>query len=184
MKKIIIILSLFTTSFIYAQDVYKLKSSEVNFFAGTALEDIQAKNKKSSSFLNIKTGELVISIPNTQFVFPNALMQDHFNENYMESEKFPKSEFKGKIINIQNIDFKNLNGIKVQVDGYLTIHGVTQHRVIEVVLKNEKSLIVGVTKFIIKLEDHEIKRPQILWEKISEQVEVNAQFNYEVYVKK
>src|SRR5689334_17694882 len=82
-----------------AQPIYRSTSSAVSFFAGTPIEDIDAKNEKSVSFINTATGEVIVSIPNTAFEFRRPLMQDHFNENYMESSRFPKSEFKGKIDN-------------------------------------------------------------------------------------
>lgn len=166
-----------------AQDIYKLKSSKINFFAGTPLEDIDANNTKTTSFLNIKTGEITISIPNKEFVFKRSLMQEHFNENYMETAKYPKSEFKGKIKDIESIDFTKTEPITIVVEGTLTVHGIAKERSIEVTLKNNAQLIEGVSKFVIPLSDHNINRPQILWEKIAENVQISATFTYEPYKK-
>lgn len=168
-----------------AQDVYKLQSSKIHFYAGTPVEDIEADNLKATSFLNIKTGEVIIAIPNKEFTFKNALMQEHFNENYMESEKFPKSEFKGKIQNIAGYDLTKPGKYTVKIEGTLTIHGVAKPRTLDAVLTvAADKKIAGETKFNVLLADHTIQRPQLLWEKLSESVEITAFLTYQEYIKK
>ncbi len=183
MNKIIILFLVVIGLRSFAQPVYFLTSSKISFFAGTPIEDIDAVNQKAISFLNMQTGEITISIPNKEFHFKRALMEEHFNENYMESDKFPKSEFKGKINAIQKIDFKLGETYSVTVMGTLIVHGVPKERTIHVTLRSMDSKIEGDAKFTIPLADHNIERPKILWEKMAEDVEVTINFIYAPYKK-
>jgi polyisoprenoid-binding protein YceI len=108
-------------------------------------------------------------------------MEEHFNENYMESEKYPKSEFKGKILNIETYDFSNTSPFEITVQGNLTVHGITKPKKMTVTIKNKEQVIIAETKFQINLADHNIQRPQILWEKLSENIAVTGNFNYILY---
>jgi len=185
MKTIILIYSLLMVSSqpIVSQDIYSAKSSKIHFFAGTPMEDIEADNSKASSFLNTKTGEVLISIPNKEFKFKSSLMEEHFNENYMESEKYPKSDFKGKILEMEKYDFSKPSILKVKILGNLTIHGVTKSKTIDATITISDSKLKGETKFTVNLSDFNIQRPQLLWEKLSEVIEITSLFNYEVFKK-
>lgn len=167
----------------FSQDVYVLKSSQVSFFAGTVLEDIDAKNSKSISVFNAKTGDVQIQIPNKEFIFKRSLMQEHFNENYMESEKFPQSSFKGKIINLDSINLKSSDIQKVKVKGVLNIHGVAQEKTIDVNMAFNNGIYNVDSKFIILLDDYKIERPKIVWEKLAEKVEITLKLEYAPYKK-
>lgn len=165
------------------QPVYISKTNKTTFFAGTPVEDIDATNTKALSFLNVTTGEITIAIPIKEFHFRRSLMEEHFNENYMDSEKYPKAEFKGKINDIQKYDLKTNGTYQVTVTGTLTIHGVAKPRTLDVTVHSTDGKLEGETKFKVLLVDHSIERPKILWEKIAENVEVTATFNYEPYQK-
>ena len=167
----------------HGQSLYVSKTNTTSFFAGTSVEDIDATNSKAVSLLNISTGELSISIPNKEFHLKRALMEEHFNENYMESGKYPKSEFKGKIKNPEQLNFSSTTPFTVSVTGTLTIHGVAKERTIEVTVVNLGGKIEGKTNFTIALTDHNIDRPKILWEKLAETVNVTSTFTYEPYKK-
>jgi hypothetical protein len=164
------------------QKIYTATTSTITFFAGTPVEDIDAVNKKAVSFLNIESGEVVVSIPNREFHFKRALMEDHFNENYMESEKYPKSEFKGSIDNPTGIQW-NAGEYDITVTGTLSIHGVSKRRTLPAHIRIGGEKIDTEMKFNIPLADHHIDRPQILWEKLAETVEVHATITYEPYKK-
>lgn len=183
MRSILLAFTLLTVLSARAQPVYMSKSAVISFFAGTAVEDIDATNEKALSFFNTETGEVVISIPNKDFHFRRSLMEEHFNENYMETGKFPKSEFKGKINNIKSFNFTEAGPFQVSVTGQLNIHGVSKERTIDVTVRKEGNRLIAETKFKVQLEDHKIDRPKILWEKIAESVEVNANLAYEPYKK-
>ena len=165
-----------------AQTIYQSTASTISFHAGTPIEDIDAVNTKSLSFLNKVSGEININIPINQFHFKRPLMEEHFNENYLESVKYPKAEFKGKFNDIEKIDFTQATS-EITVTGKLTIHGVTQERTLNVTLQSSNNKIQGETKFEVTLTDYKIDRPKIMWQKIAEKVTVTASFTYEPYKK-
>ncbi len=167
----------------FSQQLYRSSQSTVSFFAGTPIEDIDAKNEKALSFINIATGEVIVSIPNTAFEFRRPLMQDHFNENYMESGKFPKSEFKGKIDNPGSIAWGSSQQYDITVTGKLIIHGIEKTRTLPAHIKCEKDRLLAELQFKVALADHNIDRPKILWEKLADTVNVRANFRYELYKK-
>ena len=158
-----------------AQQRYFAEKSAITFFSDGIVEDISARNEKVTSIFDT-SGEIAYLMSAKDFQFPNKLMQTHFNEKYMETEKFPKSSFQGKITG-----FNMAAGGPQQVKaiGKLTIHGITKNVEIpgtaEVTNGNRVSL---KSKFTIKLSDYNIKIPQIVWQNIAQQVEVTADFMY------
>jgi polyisoprenoid-binding protein YceI len=129
MKKTGIILVaalLLCTTFIAAQGKYFTKSGKISFFSSTQLEDIEAVNRSVSVVVDSKTGDVQFSVLIKGFEFKKALMQEHFNDRHMESDKYPQSTFKGKIINNNDIKYSQNGTYSAKVKGMLTIHGVTQ----------------------------------------------------------
>lgn len=171
MKKIMLtIASIAVTSIgAYAQ-LFSTATGTVSFFSTTPVENIEAKSVQTLSVLNSKTRELAFSVNNTSFNFPNKLMQEHFNEKYMESEKYPKSTFKGKIN--EDIDLAKDGEYKVTVTGKLNIHGVELDRTIPgTVLVKDGSITLGA-KFKVKVADHKIEIPTLVVTKIAEEIDV------------
>lgn len=156
--------------------LYNATKSEFSFYSKAPLEDIEAKNTRAASIINTSNREIVVRIPVSQFQFSNKLMQQHFNENYMESEKYPYATFRGKIN--ENIDPGKSGTYTVSANGILSIHGVDQNR------KLTGKLVVGEnsmqleTKFDVILADHQIEIPKLVFKKIAEKIEVNASLNY------
>jgi hypothetical protein len=182
MKKLLLsIAAAMTMLHASAQSIYKSVQSNVSFFAGTPVEDINAVSTQANSFLNLETGEVVVRIPMTSFVFEESLMQEHFNENYIESGKYPNAEFTGKIENVSQLNWKESNAFNITVAGTLKIHGVAKPRTISVELTKQNGKIEAISNFQIALEDHKIDRPRILWEKLADKVDVKLKFIYEVY---
>ena len=174
MKKILYILiwCFVCCSFSYAQK-YTVEKSFVSFYSHAAIEDITAENKKSSGIFNSSTGEIVFSIPIADFKFAKSLMQEHFNEKYMDTDKFPKSTYQGKITGFD----ASANGTQqAKANGKLTIHGVTKDVEIPGTIEKSGDKLQFKSKFIVKLEDYNITRPQLLWQNIAEQVEVTIDF--------
>jgi len=159
---------------VYGQKFVSEKSF-ISFFSDAAIEDISAENKKATSIFNAGTSEIVFSVPMKDFKFAKTLMQEHFNEKYMESEKYPKATFQGKFVNF-NAQTSGTQEVKAQ--GKLTIHGVTRDIDIPGTVENSDKNIVMKSKFFIVLEDYKITRPQLLWQNIAEQVEVTVEFTY------
>ncbi|AVR43943.1 YceI family protein [Christiangramia fulva] len=154
---------------------YQTTSLKINFFSSAPVEDIDANSSEGIMVLNLENGATSIKVPLRSFQFKKALMQEHFNENYVESEKFPEAFFKGKVENIK--DLKPGTTAVYNLVGDFTIHGVTQKRTLPLSLslsKDGKTLSIN-SEFKVACEDHQIKIPQILWQNIAEVVDVKAE---------
>jgi hypothetical protein len=153
---------------------YAAEKSEITFFSDAPMEDIHATNKKSVALLDLSSGQLVFSVPVNAFRFEKGLMEEHFNEKYMESHKYPKSTFQGAIMNFN----PGKTGLQqVTAKGKLDLHGVT--REIEVPgtaeITSDKEILIK-TSFNVKLKEYNVTIPQLLWQNIAEQVEVKLDF--------
>jgi polyisoprenoid-binding protein YceI len=143
------------------------------------MEDVKGDNNQVASVLDISTGEFVFQVLIKSFHFDRALMEEHFNENYMESDKFPKSSFKGKITNLSSIDFKKNGSYEVTVEGDLTIHDVTNKINTKGTLEVVSGGINANSKFILVPEDYKVNIPGVVREKIAKNLEVTVSMKYE-----
>ncbi len=170
MKKIILlsVIALMTQSL--AAQIFLAKTCEISFFSQSPLENITAVNKVSKPILNTATNDIQVKIPIIGFKFEKPLMEEHFNENYMETEKFPNAIFKGKIN--ETIDWSKDGEYKVTVSGKLSLHGVDKDRTFEGTVKIKGQEITISTKFNIHIADHNIKVPSLYVKNIAEDVEV------------
>ena len=173
-------LTIFVISFNsgYSQ-VYFTKNGHISFFSKTILENINADNNQIISVLNTQTGLLQFSLLNNAFHFPKAKMEEDFNEDYMESSKYPKSTFKGIIENIDNIDFSKDGTWNVQATGDLMIHGVTKNVTVPGQINIKNGTIAAKAAFKILLKDYNIKIPSIVSNKISESIDVMVECLYQ-----
>lgn len=155
---------------------FKSVESQTGFYSSAPLEDIKASNTAGSALFNLETGAIAFRIPIKEFQFRKKLMQAHFNENFMESEKFPYATFEGKIIDL-NRDIKGSQ--EVTAEGILVIHGVSK-RISErgKIHFGSKNLTMEST-FHVKLEDFDIKIPKVLFQNIAETVEVTLNFSFQ-----
>lgn len=160
-------------------NLYITKNGNVSFHAGTPVEDIDGATNEATSILNTSSGEVVFQILIKSFHFSRALMEEHFNENYMESSKFPKSTFKGKILEINKIDFKKNGKYEVDVKGELVIRGKTKSISAKSLLIVEGSKITGESKFKMQLTDFGIEIPSLVADKISNDVMIEINCKYE-----
>lgn len=175
MKRFVItLLVLYPLVSSWAQQL-KSENGTISFFSEAPLENIDATNKGASSVFDLSNGNIVFSVPIRGFEFDKSLMQKHFNEQYMESEKFPKAIFTG---NIEHYDVSASGEQQTVAKGEMTIHGVTRKVVIPGVIEQNGLDIEVRSTFIIKLEDYDVKIPQVLWQNIAEEVEVKVNFNY------
>lgn len=150
------------------------RTGKVSFFSSTSVENIEAFNNEAASIIDAKSGEVAFIVPIKSFRFEKALMQEHFNENYMESDKFPKAEYKGKITNISDVDFSKDGTYNVKTNGQLTMHGVTK-----AVATNGTVTVKGGTatiksKFMVAPADYGIKIPSVTASKIASKIEVTV----------
>lgn len=160
---------------VHAQDRYMTKEGEVSFFSSAPLEDIEAFNKEAQSVIDIEKKQIAISIPIRGFKFERSLMEEHFNENYLESEKYPKATFKGTYA----CDDCQASGVyKVKVNGEMTIHGVTKPFTMDGTLTIGKSSVRTQTTFKVRLEDFDIEIPRMVFKNIAEVVDVKADFTH------
>ena len=158
MKSIVSILLVFiSVAFVNAQDKYITKNGFVKFFSSAPLEDIEAKNNNVQSIVDLSKNEVVISIPIQSFEFEKSLMKEHFNENYLESEKFPKATFKGKYDAGKQLNANTLGSHTVAVTGDLTIHGVTRPLLAKTTLIIAENGVQAKTKFDIRVADFDIE---------------------------
>ena len=172
----------FVSLSVNAQDLYITKTAKINFDATPAepIEVIDAVNNEGTSILNIKTGEIGVMLLVKNFRFEKALMEEHFNENYMESTKFPKGDFKGKVENLSAVNFSKDGAYKVKVTGSLTLHGITQPTSADGVITVKNGKISASSNFLIKLADYKVDRPKVVANKISETVKISVAANYEL----
>ncbi|MBN8701714.1 MAG: YceI family protein [Bacteroidetes bacterium] len=182
MKKTTLILYiLFVTTIVAKSQIYKSKSCEISFFSSSPLENIEAKNKVAVPIMNTATGDFQVRIPIVSFKFEKPLMEEHFNENYMETDKFPYAIFKGKIS--ETIDYTKDGEHKVTVKGNLEIHGVTKERTIDGTLTIKGGEITVVSKFNVHIADHNVKVPSLYVKNIAEDVEVKINSTLEPFKK-
>jgi hypothetical protein len=174
---LILIHGVLTNSF--AQEKYMTKTGHIWFFGSTPMENIEAHNRQVSSILNIKTGDLIVSALMKSFEFQKALMQEHFNENYVESTKFPKASFKGKIVNLKDINFTKTGKYKATVEGDLSIHGETKKVTTTGDIEVKEGKIHVTAKFNVIPEDYKITIPGLVRDKIAKEMEVNVDIVYE-----
>lgn len=175
MKNILFIL-LFFGLVTQAQDKYLTKIGSVNFEASVpSFEEVAAKNNSVTAIINTATNEFAALVLVKGFRFKNALMEEHFNENYAESNVYPKATFKGIVIGNKLKD--NISG-NYNIDGDLTFHGITKpikDIPVKITFNNDTITLEGT--FSINASDFEIKIPNIVKNKVSETVNVNFTFN-------
>lgn len=179
MKKIIFILFLFTALGCTAQSIYICRSGETTFFSKAPLEDIEAVNKNTTSLLNTATSDIVFTVPMKAFKFKKDLMREHFNEKYVESDKFPDATFKGKIN--EKVDFTKDGIYKVTATGKLKIHGVEKDRTEKGTLVIKGKEINLHTELEVLVKDFNIEIPQLVFEKVSEKIDVKLDATYVPY---
>ncbi len=180
MKNLVIIGCILLTSSSFCQK-YSTEKSKVTFFSDAAIEDITATITKAISIFNIESGEIAFSIPVKEFEFAKSLMKEHFNEKYMETEKFPKATFQGTIQGYQ----LNVTGQQAaKANGKLSIHGITKEVEVQGTVDIGKETVHLQSKFKVKLDDYGVPRPQLLWQNIAEEVEVTIDFTFIPHEKK
>jgi hypothetical protein len=154
---------------------YQSTESEVTFFSSAPMEDIKATNEKATSLFNAATGDIAFVVPIQGFQFRKSLMQQHFNENYLESDKYPNATFEGKIA---GYDPGNGSVQEAVAEGILTIHGVPRKVKINGQISRTPGGLKVETKFPLQVADYDIEIPRVVFYNIAEVVEVTAVFIY------
>ena len=163
-----------------SQERYLTKNGTINFFSKAPIEDITADNNQVLSIIDATSGKMAISILIKSFMFKKALMQEHFNENYLESDTFPKATFQGVILNFDTLKDAET---KLKVQGILTIHGISKEKIIEANFKRTKAAIIVKGDFIVALDEFNVEIPAVVEKNIAKQIKVSFNFNHTLYKK-
>lgn len=155
------------------------RNGHIWFFSETPVEDFEAHNYQSTSIIDTETGDMAFVVLMKGFQFEKALMQEHFNEKYVESDTYPKATFKGKINNLDAVNFNEDGSYPVTVSGTLNIHGVDQAIETEGLIEVSDGKIKASSTFPITLEAHDIEVPGMVRNKIAEVVDAHVDISYE-----
>jgi polyisoprenoid-binding protein YceI len=181
MKMKLLIILLFSVMFHYGQtqDLYFTRTGKIDFHAGTSIEDIDGTNNEVASMLNIKTGEIAFTVLIKSFHFKRALMEEHFNENYLESTKFPKASFKGKVIKTSSVNFTSNGSFTATIEGELNIHGIVKKVSTPAKFTVNNGKITGMASFTLLISDFNIEIPGVVADKIAKEAQINVNCLYE-----
>jgi len=162
---------------------YMTKTGHIRFFSSTPIEDIEAHNRQVNAALDAQTGDLVFKAMMKSFQFEKALMQEHFNENFVESDKYPNSTFKGKVININEVDFAKNGKYDVTIEGDLTIKDATKKIKEKGTLEINGDKVTGLSTFFVQVADYNIKIPNTVANNIAKSIRVDVDVKLEKLAK-
>lgn len=169
---VVLISLLLTVNTAVAQTKLFTKTGSISFKSKMALENIEAINNKVLSVWETNTGNIEFSLLIKGFNFEKALMQEHFNENYLESDKYPKATFKGVMENNKGILLTANNNYQLKINGTLTIHGVTKQITVPANIKVKNGEASASANFSILLQDYNIKIPGLVADKINKKIDI------------
>ena len=162
-----------------AQSRFFTKDAKININSSTPVEDIVAESNQATTIIDIDKNEIVFSVLTTSFKFRRALMEEHFNENYMESAKFPKAKFNGKIVS--PIDWKSEKAVLVDIKGVLTMHGVSNEITLKAQITPGKIKIIASAEVRVSPEAFNIPIPSAVRDKIAKEVTIKIDADYAPY---
>ncbi|MDB5157339.1 MAG: polyisoprenoid-binding protein [Mucilaginibacter sp.] len=158
------------------QGLYACKNVQVSLYSSAPIEDIAAKTASGSSVYNSATGDLMFSVPINTFKFPKSLMQEHFNSDYLESDKYPRATFKGQVK--EHPDLTKDGSYPITVTGELDVHNVKQTRTIPGNLTVKDGVVTMTSEFMVKCADHNITIPRLVFHNIGESIKMNVSATY------
>ena len=173
-KSIIFTGFVFITSLVIAQDKYFTKSGSIHFSSKGVIETIQANHKSVTCVLDSKSGAIQFAVLLKGFEFKKALMQQHFNEDYVESDKFPRAEFRGQVVNNSDINYAKDGVYNAHVKGKLTLHGETKDVEADGKITVKEGKLQTNSDFSIQMTDYNIHIPSLVKENMSNTVNINV----------
>jgi len=173
-KFLAVIMILGFSSRLTAQDKFFTKSGIISFYSKASLENIEAHNKTVTCVLDTKTGNLQFAVLMKAFEFEKALMQEHFNENYIESDKFPKAEFKGQVVNNAEINYLKDGKYPAMVKGKLTLHGETRDVETKGTIEIKGGKLDTDAVFAVALSDYNVEIPKLVKDNISKTINITV----------
>ena len=162
----------------YGQGKFLCNEGNIVFYSHTALEDITAKNEEVASVIDAETGEIAVIVRISAFQFERKLMKEHFNENYLESEKYPKATFNGSILNNPEVDYNTAGLYAVKLQGSMTIHGVSREIRAEGKLEVLQGGLHAKAKILLNPEDYGIKIPKVVRKNIANNLEIRIELTH------
>lgn len=171
-KHLLILLMMIPPVLAQAQVSLSTKNAKVSIFSSTPLEDIKASSKKGTAVFVPVSRDIAFLVPIKSFEFDKGLMQEHFNENYMESDKYPVAKFKGKLN--QEIDYTRNGEHNVTVTGTLLVHGVEKPRTINGKIRVSDGQVQLLSAFDVVCADHNITIPKLVFTKVAQVIRVNV----------
>lgn len=153
---------------------YFTRSGKISFFSDAPMEKIEAHNQQGTAVVDFGSGAMEFAVLIKSFQFEKALMQEHFNENYLESDKYPKSSFKGQVVDYRAIDLKKDGTYKSRIKGTLTIKNVSKEVETEATFTVSKGNLTAKTSFSVAVADYNIEIPKLVAEKIAKNVLIKA----------
>ncbi len=174
-KVVFLVLAALMAGTVLNAQKYFTREGKVSFFSDAPLEKIEAHNSKATAVVDAENGRMEFAVLIKAFQFEKALMQEHFNENYMESDKFPKALFKGEVTNMDAIDFRKDGEYTADVKGSLTVHGVTNEVVAPGKFVVKDGNITASSSFTVKVADYEIEIPAVVRENIAKEVRIDIE---------
>ncbi|MDF7813265.1 YceI family protein [Hymenobacter sp. YC55] len=157
-----------------AQSKFLTRTGSISFFSATPIEDIEARNEQVGAAVDVQSGQIAFTVPMKGFQFPRSLMQEHFNENYVESDKYPKATFSGTLVNWTPAALPTTGPQTVQVEGDLTIHGVTKRVRVPGTLEKQGNRLLVKSKFAVAPADYNIEIPALVRNQIAKSVDVTV----------
>lgn len=157
-----------------AQDRFLTRTGHIAFFSEAPLENIEAHNRQVTAVLDVTKGEIAYKVVMKSFEFEKAAMQDHFNTQYLHTDKFPNAQFEGTVTNLSAVNFKKDGTYPVQVVGKMTIHGVTKDVKQSGTIDVRSGTLVTRAKFNLTLADYNVRVPSDFARKISETVRIEV----------
>lgn len=182
MKKFILCVLITGMHYAQAQNVFTTNAGTISFFSEAPLENIDATSKKAHCILNVTTGDIVSLVAIRSFKFEKALMEEHFNEKYLESDKYKDATFKGKIQEQLVIDRDT--AYQVTVNGNITIHGIEKPANYKANYSFKGGVPAIEGSFNVALKDHNVEIPKLVIQNIAEVVKVTCKFELAPYQKK
>ncbi len=178
MKRLLTLGAIFFVLGSISAQIYQTKTGNIKFSSKTPAEDITAENRKVVSAIDASTGDVQFSLLMKSFDFANQLMEDHFNESYAESSKFPKATFKGKISDLSKIDFTKDGTYTAEVSGKLTIKDVTKEITTTATFIVKGGEITASANIKVKPKDYNFKIPATVENSIAETIDVAINIKY------
>lgn len=181
MKRILSVIALFSLVTLQgmSQDRYFTRSGKVSFYSEAPTEKIEAHNSQATSVFVSSTGNFEFAVLMKAFEFEKALMMEHFHENYAESDKYPKSVFKGVITDISSVNFSKDGVYPVNYKGTLTMHGVTKEITGKGTMEVKAGKVIATSTFTVLLADYKIEIPALVKDKVAKEVKIVVNATYE-----